>query len=373
MSRRLRTHQKNTRIPTQELSTAPTHQAMFQQRPFEKPAPTADADQQPDLKTSLMRAERYGHHLGQMHDTAVSAPQVAQPKMGMERSMQSAPAQLSSQPMQPSSGGRPLPKNVRQKMESAFSTDFSDVRVQEGAQAESMGADAYAQGSQIHFQPGKYNPTSQSGQQLLGHELTHVVQQRAGQVAVPQGKGAPINSDPKLEQEADIRGAKAAQGDQVQVAGAGSGIQRQATSQLGHNSAPAVQLRRGRGGKKRPASQGPASQKPTSQGSASQGSASQKPASQRPTSQEPASQRPTSQEPASQRPTSKGLESLHSTGQNLESLRSTGQDLASPGMTDQDLASPGMTEPSLTEHSEDVTKHDPSMLEIIKKKAKDMS
>ncbi len=269
MNGRLRTHQKDTRIPAQELSTAPT-QGMFQPRPFEKPAPAADSYQQLDLKTSLMRAERYGHHLGQMHDSDVSAPQVAQPKMGRGRSMQSEPAQLSSQPMQPSSGGRPLPKNVRQKMEAAFSTDFSNVSVHQGTQAKSIGAEAYTQGSQIHFQPGKYNPTSQSGQQLLGHELTHVVQQRAGQVAVPQGKGTPINSDSKLEQEADILGAKAAQGDQVQVAGAGLGIQRQATSQLGHSSAP-VQLRRGRAGNKRPA------------------------ASQRPTSQEPANPRPTGQ------------------------------------------------------------------------------
>ena len=242
MSRRLRTYQKNTRIQTQELSAAPA-QGMFPTRPFEKPEPTADSYQQPDLKTSLIQAERYGHHLGQMHDTDVSAPQVTQLKMGTGQFMQPEPAApLLSKRVQPSSGGRPLPKNVRQKMEGAFSTDFSNVSVHEGAEAESIGAVAYTQGSQIHFQPGKYNPMSQSGQQLLGHELTHVVQQRAGQVAVPQGKGTPINSDPKLEQEADVLGAKATQGEQVQVAGAGSGIQRQATSQLGHNFEPAVQL-----------------------------------------------------------------------------------------------------------------------------------
>ena len=256
MSRRLRTHQKITRVPTPELSTAPA-QGMFQPRPFGTPASTVDADQQPDLKISLMQAERYGHHLSQMHDTDVSVPQVIQPKIGMGRFMQSEPAvQLSSQRVQPSSGGRPLPKNVQQKMEAAFSTDFSKVSVHEGTQAKLIGADAYAQGNQIHFQPGKYNPTSQPGQQLLGHELTHVVQQRAGQVAVPQGKGTPINSDPKLEQEADILGAKAAQGEQVQVAGAGSGLQRQATSQLGHNSTP-VQLS-GRGGGRRRPSRSPA-------------------------------------------------------------------------------------------------------------------
>jgi len=46
----------------------------------------------------------------------------------------------------------------------------------------SLGAQAYTQGTDIHFAPGQYQPSSQGGQELLGHELAHVVQQADGRV-----------------------------------------------------------------------------------------------------------------------------------------------------------------------------------------------
>ncbi|MBN2422746.1 DUF4157 domain-containing protein, partial [Candidatus Woesearchaeota archaeon] len=95
-------------------------------------------------------------------------------------------------------------------------------------QATNMGALAYTQGNDVHFAPGQYNPGSQQGQELIGHELTHVVQQRQGRVApTKQGKGLPVNDNPALEKEADEMGAKAAQGGGANVVGAGLGIQRQ--------------------------------------------------------------------------------------------------------------------------------------------------
>ena len=129
-----------------------------------------------------------------------------------------------------SGGGRPLPGDVKDKMEGAFGADFSAVRVHEGAQAGAMGALAYTQGTDIHFQPGQYDPQSQRGQELLGHELTHVVQQSQGRVPVPtQAKGAPINDDPSLEREADVMGARAAAGERASMApstGAAGAVQR---------------------------------------------------------------------------------------------------------------------------------------------------
>jgi hypothetical protein len=104
-----------------------------------------------------------------------------------------------------------MPEKVQSKMENAFSADFSDVRVHEGNQASDVGAHAYAQGRDIHFAPGKYDPESQSGQELLGHELTHVVQQRQGEVKpTTQVNGVAVNDDPGLENEADQMGKKAA-------------------------------------------------------------------------------------------------------------------------------------------------------------------
>jgi hypothetical protein len=119
-----------------------------------------------------------------------------------------------------SGGGASLPAEVQAKMENSFGSSFSDVRVHQGPEAASIGAVAYTRGSDVHFQPGAYNPDSQAGQQLLGHELTHVVQQRAGRVSAPQAMGAPINADQSLEAEADASGARAAAGLPANVPGA---------------------------------------------------------------------------------------------------------------------------------------------------------
>jgi hypothetical protein len=120
-----------------------------------------------------------------------------------------------------------MPEKIRSQWDSVFNTDFSDVRIHEGSpEPDKIGATAFTQKTDIHFAPGKYDPSSRSGKELLGHELTHVVQQRSGRVTT-QAKGGNINADPALEREADDLGARAAQGQQVSVQGVGGGIQRQ--------------------------------------------------------------------------------------------------------------------------------------------------
>ncbi|WP_313537508.1 DUF4157 domain-containing protein [Sphingomonas sp.] len=105
--------------------------------------------------------------------------------------------------------GRPLPDAVRAKMEAAFGTDFSRVRVHEGPQAARIGAIAFTTGHDIYFAPGQYRPETVQGQQLLGHELAHVVQQRQGRVKAP-GSGVSVVQDYALEAEADRLGMRAA-------------------------------------------------------------------------------------------------------------------------------------------------------------------
>ncbi len=79
------------------------------------------------------------------------------------------------------SGGEPLPRATRQKMENAFGYDFSRVRIHQDAEAGKMSrqfsALAFTHGSHIYFGNGKYDPHGSSGSRLLAHELTHVVQQ----------------------------------------------------------------------------------------------------------------------------------------------------------------------------------------------------
>ncbi|HEX2901487.1 MAG TPA: DUF4157 domain-containing protein, partial [Bacteroidia bacterium] len=112
-----------------------------------------------------------------------------------------------------SSEGSGVPTDVMGKMESTFNADFSNVQiVQNSSKASEAGALAYAQGNSVHFAPGQFNPETPGGQQLLGHELSHVVQQRQGRVqANSEVNGMPVNNDRSLEAEADQMGAKAAQ------------------------------------------------------------------------------------------------------------------------------------------------------------------
>ena len=86
--------------------------------------------------------------------------------------------------------GSPLPEPVRSFMEARLGADFSNVRVHSDSRAmdlnREINAKAFTQGTDIYFRPGAYDPRSTQGQQLLAHELTHVVQQgAAGRVEAP--------------------------------------------------------------------------------------------------------------------------------------------------------------------------------------------
>jgi hypothetical protein len=109
-------------------------------------------------------------------------------------------------------GGQPLPGRLRHKMESVFGADFSDVRIHVGPEAESIGALAFAFGSRIYIASGHYHPSTPQCQQLLGHELTHVMQQRAGRVRNPFGSGVALVRSQALEDEADRMSAVFAAG-----------------------------------------------------------------------------------------------------------------------------------------------------------------
>jgi hypothetical protein len=88
------------------------------------------------------------------------------------------------------SPGRPLDAETRAEMEPRFNQDFSRVRVHTDAgaaqSAQAVNANAYTAGSHIVFDSGRYSPASPSGQSLMAHELTHVVQQASGPVAATE-------------------------------------------------------------------------------------------------------------------------------------------------------------------------------------------
>ncbi|WP_445627015.1 eCIS core domain-containing protein [Nostoc sp. DSM 114167] len=83
-------------------------------------------------------------------------------------------------------GGQLMADNIREPMEAAFGADFSRVKVHTDGQSDqlnrSIQARAFTTGQDVFFRSGEYNPGSRGGQELLAHELTHVVQQNGGAV-----------------------------------------------------------------------------------------------------------------------------------------------------------------------------------------------
>src|SRR5713101_5063610 len=99
--------------------------------------------------------------------------------------------------------GQSLAPTTRSMMESRLGHDFSKVRIHNDTQAaesaQAMQARAYTIGHNIGFGLGQYAPETSAGQQLLAHELAHVVQSMrhspAAQGIAPQDHPAELEAD----------------------------------------------------------------------------------------------------------------------------------------------------------------------------------
>lgn len=100
--------------------------------------------------------------------------------------------------------GTVLDGAVRERVGGALGDSLADVRVHADepadALARSVSARAFATGTDIFFARGEYRPQTASGDALLAHELTHVVQQRGSPTSGPLTVTDPGGA---LEAEAD--------------------------------------------------------------------------------------------------------------------------------------------------------------------------
>jgi hypothetical protein len=100
--------------------------------------------------------------------------------------------------------GKPLPGDLRGELESRLGVGFGDVRVHDdpaaAVQARRHDAVAFAQGTDVFFADGKYDPSSPAGRRLIAHEVTHVAQQRGGSPATVGSRSEPGSA---VEREAD--------------------------------------------------------------------------------------------------------------------------------------------------------------------------
>jgi hypothetical protein len=94
--------------------------------------------------------------------------------------------------------GSPLNPEMRGAMERRFGADFGGVRVHRGPAADeanrALGARAFTRGSDVYLGRG----ASPNDPELMAHELTHVVQQSAGEARTVQRQPAPGSDDPEL-------------------------------------------------------------------------------------------------------------------------------------------------------------------------------
>jgi len=105
------------------------------------------------------------------------------------------------------SGGQPLDSDVQKQAGGAMGHDFNGVRAHTSPEADALnrqlGAKAFTTGQDIFFREGAYQPHSSSGQELIAHELTHVVQQSTGAVGGGGGKMTVNAPGDAFEQEAE--------------------------------------------------------------------------------------------------------------------------------------------------------------------------
>ncbi|NEO83831.1 MAG: DUF4157 domain-containing protein [Spirulina sp. SIO3F2] len=97
-----------------------------------------------------------------------------------------ASSELESSINRAKGGGQSLDAGLQQSMGSAMGADFSNVKVHTDRTSDqlnkSVQARAFTTGSDVFFRKGEYKPGSKGGQELIAHELTHVVQQGAAGV-----------------------------------------------------------------------------------------------------------------------------------------------------------------------------------------------
>lgn len=100
--------------------------------------------------------------------------------------------------------GTPIDRNVRDRAASVLGDPLDDVHVHTDATADAMArsvsARAFTTGADLYFARGEYRPGTSGGDELIAHELTHVVQQRGASTSGPLTVTEPGDT---LEAEAD--------------------------------------------------------------------------------------------------------------------------------------------------------------------------
>ncbi|MGD1904685.1 MAG: DUF4157 domain-containing protein [Leptolyngbyaceae cyanobacterium] len=162
--------------PQEVLQREPEEEEEMQMKPQEALQREPEEEEEMQMKPTLQRVGKEGG--------AVDA--------GLESQIQGAKG-----------NGQPLDKGLQQSMGQAMGADFSGVKVHTDTQSDqlnqSIQAKAFTTGQDLFFRQGEYNPDSRSGQELIAHELTHVVQQNSMVQAKAEAGGVQSISGPTAQ------------------------------------------------------------------------------------------------------------------------------------------------------------------------------
>lgn len=104
-------------------------------------------------------------------------------------------SEIESQIQSAKGSGQALDPTLQRSMGEAMGADFSGVKIHTDSQSDqlnqSVQAKAFTTGQDVFFKQGAYDPSSKGGQELIAHELTHVVQQTGSSVQRKEAKSKP--------------------------------------------------------------------------------------------------------------------------------------------------------------------------------------
>jgi hypothetical protein len=194
-------------------------------------------DYLPVIEARVLRGVARWVKTGRVSEVPEGAPAPAWRKGGaVMRKAQHGEGAVSAQAWQVRGrlgGGQPIEGGLRARMESAFSEDFSGVRVHTDPAAAALSSEldarAFTVGTDVAFAAGEYRPGTPIGDALIAHELAHVAQQRGA------GDGAEVGAEPassSLEEDADVAAVGAVASLWGKATGALARFARKATRRL---------------------------------------------------------------------------------------------------------------------------------------------
>lgn len=219
-----------------QSTTQPTNAERMPERPGELSQPAAVAGRAlPDTDTVLRSS---GHTTDPLGGSAI-------------------PGDVVSALRRQAGRGTPLPDQLASQLGSELGGDVSSARLHTDAEADSLArsvsAVAFTYGSDIYFSAGSFDPGTESGQHLLAHELSHVVQGQHGSAAGAQGTigmaDDPVEHAAEASASRVVSALRRTASDESAETTPAQTTQAAAAVQPGASSASPVRRKKGRPGK----------------------------------------------------------------------------------------------------------------------------